>query len=217
MNYDRIYEYRFKGVNAEKKQIVWKEVSNFIYRKLNNPEKIIDPAAGFCEFINNIPSKEKWAIDINEDFLNKYANKDIKKIIGNNLSIELPENYFDGVFISNFLEHLSSQEEIASFLIKTYKSIRKGGRIAIVGPNYKYSIKQYFDFADHKIALSELSLAEHMYGAGFQIKEIHPKFLPFSFRSNSIFPVNKFSIRTYLKLPLTWKIFGKQFLLIGEK
>ena len=119
MNFERIYDYRFKNVNAEKKQIVWKEVSKFIYHKLNRPEKIIDPASGFCEFINNVPSTEKWAIDLNEDFLNKHADKNIKKIIGNNLSIALPENYFDGVFISNFLEHLSSQEEVAFFFNKS--------------------------------------------------------------------------------------------------
>src|SRR5690242_997103 len=108
MNYDRIYEYRFKNVDTQKKQIVWKEISDFIYGKLNSPEKILDPAAGLCEFINNISSTEKWAIDLHEDFLSSHAAKEVKKIIGNCLTVELPQNYFDGVFISNFLEHLNS-------------------------------------------------------------------------------------------------------------
>lgn len=217
INYDRIYEYRFKDVNTEKKQIVWKEVSIFIYQKLNKPEKIIDPAAGLCEFINNVHSIEKWAIDLHEDFLNKHANEGIKKIIGDNLLVELPENYFEGVFISNFLEHLTSQEEVALLLTKLYHSLKKGGRIAIIGPNFKHATKEYFDFADHTVILSEQGVAEHLYGAGFKILEIHPKFLPLSFRSNSILPVTKFTVRTYLKIPFAWKFLGKQFLLIGEK
>ena len=146
-----------------------------------------------------------------------HAKKNIKKIIGNSLSVELPENYFDGVFISNFLEHLSSQEEIAALLTKAFNCLKKGGRIAIIGPNFKYATKEYFDFADHKIALSELSTAEHLYGAGFQVKEICPQFLPLSFRSNSYLPINTFTVQTYLKIPFVWIFFGKQFLLIGEK
>lgn len=217
MNLDRIYEYRFKDVNAEKKLIVWREISKFIYGKLNRPEKILDPAAGLCEFINNIPSAERWAVDLNEEFLNVHANADVKKVTGNSLSIQLPENYFDGIFISNFLEHLSSQEEVASFLGRMHKCLKPGGRIAVMGPNFKYAAKEYFDFADHNVILSELGLAEHIYAAGFSITEIHGRFLPLSFRSNSFLPVNKFTVSAYLNMPFAWKFFGKQFLVIGEK
>ena len=217
MNLDRIYEYRFKDVNAAKKQIVWREISNFIYRKLNSPEKILDPAAGLCEFINNLPSAERWAVDFNGEFLNSHAHVGVKKITGNALDVSLPENYFNGVFISNFLEHLSSQEEVASFLGSMFKCLKPGGRIAVMGPNFKYATKEYFDFADHNVILSELGLAEHIYAAGFTIKEINSRFLPLSFRSNSFLPVNKFTVRAYLNMPLAWKLLGKQFLVVGEK
>ena len=217
MNLERIYNYRFKNVNANKKQIVWQEISHFIYKKLNRPVRVLDPAAGMCEFINNVPSKEKWAIDLNREFLSKYAALEVKKVIGDCLNIVLPEDYFDAVFISNFLEHLNSQETVAFLLEKIYLSLRKGGRIAIMGPNFKYSYKEYFDFADHTLILTEVGLAEHLYGAGFNIVEIHSKFLPLSFRSNSLLPINKFLINSYLKVPFAWKFLGKQFLLIAEK
>jgi SAM-dependent methyltransferase len=217
MNSERIYEYRFKGVDAKKKQVVWAEVSAFIYKKLNNPGKIIDPAAGFCEFINNVPAAEKWAVDLNEKFLNEHAHTEIKKITGNCLSVELPDNYFDAVFISNFLEHLSSQDEVASLLTRLHKCLKKGGRIAIMGPNFKYASREYFDFADHTVILTELGLAEHLYGAGFQVREIHPRFLPLSFRGRGLLPVSKLTVGLYLKTPFAWRFLGKQFLLIGEK
>lgn len=214
MNYDRIYEYRFKGINRDKKLLTWKIIAEFIYKKLNKPESILDPAAGDCEFINFVPSKERWAVDMNEG-TKKAAQKDIKVVIGNNLNVELPQNYFDGVYISNFLEHLHTQEEVADFLERMFNILKPGGRIAVMGPNFKYVYKQYFDFADHTVILSELGVAEHLFGAGFEINEIHPKFLPLSFRGG--IPVNEFLVRLYLALPFAWKIMGKQFLLIAQK
>ena len=217
MNFERIYEYRFRDVDSKKKQIVWKEVSNFIFKKLNNPNIILDPAAGLCEFINNVPSSEKWAVDMYADFLDKHAANNIKKVVGDSLKIDLPENYFDGVFISNFIEHLNSQEEVAFLLERLFKSLKKGGRIAIIGPNFKYATTEYFDFADHTVILSELGMAEHLYGAGFELKKIISRFLPLSFRSNGLLPVNKFTVSAYLHLPFAWRFMGKQFLLIAEK
>lgn len=218
LNYGRIYEYRFKGVDHKKKQIVWKEISHWMYAGyLKKPYSILDPAGGLCEFINLVPAREKWTIDIEKDFIEKYANPDVQIIVGNNLQVELPQNYFDAVFISNFLEHLHSQEEVASLLTRMYASMKSGGRIAVMGPNFKYTYKEYFDFADHTVILSELGLAEHLYGAGFEIVKIIPKFLPLSFRSGGILPVTPFTVKTYLSLPSAWKVLGKQFLVIAEK
>lgn len=215
MNYERIYEYRFQGIDKVKKKIVWEEISKFIYEKLQKPTRVLDPAGGMCEFINSVPATEKWAIDLNAVFLQQHANSNIKQVIGNNLEVELPENYFDGVFISNFLEHLHTQEEVAFFLERMCKTLRKGGYIAVMGPNFKYTANQYFDFADHTVILSELGIAEHLYGAGFEIEKIYPRFLPLSFRGG--LPVNKFLVQLYLQMPFAWRFFGKQFLVIAKK
>jgi SAM-dependent methyltransferase len=215
MNYNRIYEYRFKDVDKLKKQITWQEISNFIYKELKQPEIIIDPAAGECEFINSVPSKEKWAADLNKNVILKYAKNDVLIKIGDSLKMDLPSGYFAAVFISNFLEHLNSHEEIHILLKNMYNSLRKGGRIAVIGPNFKYCFKEYFDFADHKIILTHLSLEEHIYSAGFNIIKVIPRFLPVSFRGR--LPINKLIVRTYLSTPFFWKLFGKQFLIIAEK
>ncbi len=80
------------------------------------------------------------------------------------MEVDLPPQYFDAIFVSNFLEHLNSQEEVAIFLKRLYSTIKNGGRIVIMGPNFKYAYKEYFDFADHKIILSELGVTEHLMG-----------------------------------------------------
>ncbi len=56
MNYNRIYEYRFKYVDNVKKQKTWKLISEFVDKKLHQPKTILDPADGNCEFINNFPT-----------------------------------------------------------------------------------------------------------------------------------------------------------------
>jgi hypothetical protein len=215
MNYKRIYEYRFQGIDQKKKNIVWSEIASFIYNLTNKPKRAIDPAAGMCEFINHVPSDEKWAVDLNEEFVKEYAKPGINLVIGDVLTADLKKNYYDLVFISNFLEHLHSQEEVADFLTKMHDILAENGKIVVMGPNFKYTYKEYFDFADHTVILSELGVAEHLYGAGFKIDKIYPRFLPLSFRGG--LPVNRFLIKTYLSIPIAWKILGKQFLLIATK
>jgi SAM-dependent methyltransferase len=215
MDLDRIYEYRFRDVDHVKRRMVWDELARFMHKKLKSPNILLDPAAGMCEFINASPAKEKWAVDLNEPFIRAHADKDLHIVIGDTLSVDLPKDHFEGVFVSNFLEHLHSQEEVAAFLRKLYGHLKTGGRIAIMGPNFKYVYKEYFDFADHTVILSELGVAEHLYGAGFEVEAIHPRFLPLSFRGG--LPVNKFLVRTFLSMPFAWRFFGKQFLLIGRK
>ena len=215
MNYQGIYDYRFKDVNHAQKRIVWNEIALYVYRLTGQPKTVLDPAGGMCEFINNIPSEEKWTVDLNREFLDKYADKSIRQVIGNNLTVELPENYFDLVFISNFLEHLDSQIQVAAFLQRMHQSVKKNGFIVVMGPNYRYAYREYFDFADHTVCLSDLGVAEHLAGAGFSILKIHPRFLPISFRGG--LPVNKIMAQTYLQIPFVWKFFGKQFLIIGKK
>jgi ubiquinone/menaquinone biosynthesis C-methylase UbiE len=215
MNFDRIYQYRFKGIDDHKKRVTWTIIANFIYQQLSKPNSILDPAAGKCELINSIQSNDKWAVDLNDYFIKQYANKDVKIVVGNIFNVSLPENYFDAVFISNFLEHLNNQEEVSMLLEKMYKHLKPGGRIAIMGPNFKYAYRSYFDFADHTVILSELGVAEHLYGAGFSINKIYPRFLPLSFRGR--IPVNNFLVNAYLSLPFAWRFLGKQFLLIATK
>ncbi len=214
MNYDRIYQYRFQGVDKNKKLSTWKIIAAFIHEKLGQPNSMIDPAAGDCEFINQVPANEKWAVDMGEH--TKHAAKEgVKVVIGNNLEVELPQNYFEGVYVSNFLEHLHSQEDVAMFLERMFSILKPGGQIAIMGPNFKYCAKNYFDFADHTVILTELGVAEHLYGAGFEVKEVHDRFLPLSFRGK--IPVTDFLVKMYFKMPFAWRFMGKQFLLIAKK
>jgi hypothetical protein len=84
-----------------------------------------------------------------------------------------------------------------------------------MGPNFRYCAREYFDFADHVLALTHVSVEEHLYSAGFEIDRVIPRFLPYSFRSR--FPTAPRLVRTYLRIPLVWQVLGQQFLLVGRR
>ncbi len=105
-----------------------------------------------------------------------------RMLVADIMHAELPEAYFDGIFVSNFLEHLPHPDAVYDFLTKMHALTAPGGRIAIMGPNFRYCAREYFDCADHSLALSHVSVAEHLYTAGFRVASVTPRFLPFSFR-----------------------------------
>jgi hypothetical protein len=88
------------------------------------------------------------------------------------------------------------------------------GRIAVLGPNFRFCAKEYFDCADHCVALTHVAVAEHLYSAGYEVERVIPRFLPFSFRG--ALPPSAVLTRQYLRLPLAWRLLGKQFLVIGR-
>lgn len=214
MNYERIYEYRFSAINQDAKSKVWFEISKFVYPLMGKPVRILEPGGGRCEFIRSVTSaKERWVVD--KMMPDAGLLTDIRFIQGDIFNVNLPSAYFDGIFVSNFLEHLGSHDEIFSLLIKLRECLQDAGVIAIMGPNFKYAFKEYFDCSDHKITLTHLSVEELLYSSGYQVEKIIPRFIPFSFRGT--LPTSGILTRIYLHVPFLWKLFGKQFLILARK
>jgi ubiquinone/menaquinone biosynthesis C-methylase UbiE len=212
MDYGRLYEYRFRDVDQGAREAVWREIARYVHERLGRPQRVLDPAAGRGEFIRAVPAKERWAVDAvaYEDF---EPHSDVRLIVANVAEAELPAEYFDAVFVSNFLEHLPSQESVAEFLAKMLRCVRAGGRIVVLGPNFRFCSKEYFDCADHTLALTHVAVAEHLYAAGFEVESVIPRFLPYSFRS--AYPASAALTRRYLGTPTLWRLFGQQFLVTG--
>ena len=214
MNYERLYSYRFRDIDQDGRAAVWNEIAPHVHGLMGGPQKILDPAAGRGEFIGAVPAKETWAVD--EVAYPEAAHKpDTKVMVSPIMDAALPQGHFDGVYVSNFLEHLKDQEAIASFLEKMHRTMEAGGRIAIMGPNYRYCSDEYWDCADHYVALTHVAIGEHLYAAGFEPERVIPRYLPYSFRGT--LPLSPALTRSYLRMPLAWKLLGKQFLVIGSK
>ncbi len=214
MDYQRLYEYRFRNVDQAARAAVWREVACYIHEQLGRPQRVLDPAAGRGEFINAVPATERWAVD-QVAYVEGTYEPGVRTIVADVFDAELPAEHFDGVFVSNFLEHLPEQEAVASFLGRMHGAIAPGGRIAIMGPNFRYCAREYFDMADHTLILTHRAIAEHLYAAGFDPVRVEPRFLPYSFTGR--LPPSPALTRRYLRTPLAWKLVGKQFLVVGRR
>jgi hypothetical protein len=184
-----------------------------MHRRMGSPEAVLDPAAGRGEFITAVPAAERWAVDAVDQGADS-GDQDVKVIISDIMDADLPGAYFDGIFISNFLEHLPGQDSIADLLARLRAAMRPGAAIAIIGPNFKYCPREYFDCADHTVILTHVSVAEHLHAAGFDLTAVNARFLPYSFRGR--LPASPLLTRAYLHLPLTWRLLGKQFLVLAR-
>lgn len=214
MNFQRLYEYRFRGIDQDARESVWGEIAPFVHRQMGSPRRVLDPAAGRCEFINAVPAQERWAVD-QADYAEADADAGVHTVVADIMEADLPSGHFDGVWVSNFLEHLLSQEQTAAFLGRMHEAMAPSGRIAVMGPNFRYCSRDYFDCADHTLIYTHVSIAEHLYAAGFEPEHIVPRFLPYSFRGR--LPAGARPTRLYLQTPALWRLLGKQFLVIGRK
>jgi Methyltransferase domain len=214
MDYERVYQYRFREVNQGAREAVWPPIAQFVHDQLGRPRRVLDPAAGRCEFINAVPAADRWAVD-RMDVAEGSERCGVRFVLGDVMEVELPKSHFDGVFVSNFLEHLHTPEAVAAFLGRMRAFMEHDGRIGVMGPNYRYCARQYWDCADHHVPLTHVSIEEHLYAAGFQPIRSIPRFLPYSFRSR--LPASERLTATYLRWPPLWRVFGKQFLVIAER
>jgi hypothetical protein len=214
VNFERLYEYRFRDVDQRKRVAVWSQIGPHVHRLLGSPDRVLDPAAGRCEFLNAVPARERWGVDLVAHDEGRQA-PGVKLIVGDALEVELPESYFGGIWVSNFLEHLPDQETVAAFLERMRDRLVPEGRIAVMGPNFRYCAKEYFDCADHTVILTHVGVEEHLYAAGFEIVAVVPRFLPYSFRGR--LPAGAALTRRYLATPVAWRLLGKQFLVVARR
>jgi SAM-dependent methyltransferase len=211
-----LYRFRFRESERPQKMAIWKTLCESFFQDLIGNDKIVaDLACGYGEFINNIKAKEKYAIDMNPD-ARQFLTPGIKFFLSRADHVDaITDNAVDVVFTSNFLEHLKTKEECDAVLAEILRILKPGGRFIIMGPNIRYLAAEYWDFYDHYLPLSHLSLEEGLVQAGYEVTRIIPRFLPYTTRS--ALPQHAFLIKLYLRLPLAWRLFGKQFLVVAQK
>lgn len=212
-----IYRKRFQEAGIKEKEGMWKVLTENFFQQFINPNKdtVVDIAAGYGEFVNNIIAKKKIAVDLNKD-IKKFVNDDVECILADCKDIScIKDNSVNVVFISNFLEHLGSTDEVITVLKECYRILKKNGKIMILQPNIYYVKEKYWFFIDHKTPLTHVSLVEALNISGFKIDLLRKKFLPYSTKSR--LPKNSWLVKAYLKMPLAQLIFGKQTFVIGVK
>ena len=195
---------------------VWKVLtSDFFQKYIPESGAVLDLGCGWGEFINQIRAARKFGMDLNPESRNRLAGE--VTFFEQDCSAKWPleEHSLDVVFTSNFFEHLLNKEMLRATIAEIHRCLKPGGKIIALGPNIRFLAGTYWDFWDHHVALSDRSLSELLSLQGFRISECHPRFLPYTMARGSRPPLA--FLRAYLKLPLVWPLFGRQFLVIGEK
>ncbi|MDX2347069.1 MAG: class I SAM-dependent methyltransferase [Legionella sp.] len=211
-----LYKIRFKQNELPRKNAIWKVIcQSFLQKFIKKSDTVIDIACGYGEFINNIHANKKIGVDLNKDTL-AFLNPDVKlhQCQATNLSTITPGNA-DVLFTSNFLEHLLDKKMLDLFLDQVMLTLKPGGKYLILGPNLRYLPGQYWDFYDHHLGLTHLSLCEALQLKGFNIELCIDRFLPFT--TQGALPTHPFLVWFYLKMPFIWRILGKQFFIVAQK
>jgi SAM-dependent methyltransferase len=211
-----LYKIRFADEELERKNSIWRVICrDFLQSFISENHTVLDIACGYGEFINNISAKHKIAVDLNKDAQN-FLGKDIEfhKVSATEVSSHL-KNEVDIVFTSNFLEHLPNKELLNLFLSEVRNVLKDNGRYLILGPNLRYLPGQYWDFYDHHLGLTHISLSEALNLNGFKIVYSVPRFLPYT--TQGVLPTHPILVKLYIHMPFIWPIFGKQFFIIAQK
>jgi len=211
----RIYDVRFTGKEAYRNRVWQVLTGHFFSRWIKASDAVLDVGCGYGEFINNIAAREKFAIDLNPSAVN-HVHESVH-LIQQDCTKPWPlrDNSVDVVFSSNFFEHLPTKQDLQALLLEAYRCLRPGGRLMTLGPNVKHLSGSYWDFFDHHLPLTELSLSEAMLMAGFTVDRAIEKFLPYTMSQGHQPPI--WMLQLYLRMPFAWPIFGKQFLVIAHK
>jgi ubiquinone/menaquinone biosynthesis C-methylase UbiE len=212
---DDIYAERFDDADAARKEELWREIARFLQRYIPATGAVLDLACDRGTFIRNIAAREKWATDVRDVRRHLPPEVHFVQCDGLRLDQEVPGDHFDAVFMSNYLEHLASSESVIDQLQVVRRVLKRGGRAVVLQPNIRLVGGRYWDFIDHKVALTEKSLAEAAALAGLETQVVLTRFLPYTTKSR--IPQNAALVRLYLRLRPAWWLMGKQTLYIAVK
>jgi SAM-dependent methyltransferase len=211
-----VYDLRFGERERSAKEAVWREIGRFLQRRyIPAASKVMDVATDTGYFIRNINAAERWATDLRDTSASMPEGVRFLQADGLALAEVAPTDYFDIVFMSNYLEHLDSAESVIEQLRVAHRLLRVGGHVIVLQPNIKLVGNAYWDFIDHRVPLTEESLVEAATFAGFETSEVIGRFLPYSVKGR--LPAHRLLVRAYLGFSPAWRLFGKQTLYVGRR
>jgi hypothetical protein len=135
-------------------------------------------------------------------------------IVSDIFDVELPDAHVRRHLGFDFLEHLPTQEAIASFLEKMHAAAARGGRIAVMGLNFRYCAPRVLRLCRPHARAHARRGCRAPLRRRFRAGQGGPCYLPCSFRSR--LPASRTLTRRYLPMLPTWRFLGGQFLVIGN-
>jgi SAM-dependent methyltransferase len=211
----RLYRERFTDRDLAFKARMWEVLCrDFFQRWIHDTDTVMDLGAGTCEFINAIRCQEKIAVDLNPEVADHARDANVVVASGTDLA-PVASGSVDVVFCSNFFEHLPTKGAVLQTLAECHRVLRGTGTLIVLQPNVRYLPGRYWDYFDHHVPLTDRSMAEALRISRFVPTKIVPRFLPYTVRESRL-PRLLFLLRAYLRVPLMWRVFGRQMLIVAS-
>lgn len=210
-----LYEARFNEREISARDAVWHEIVKYLQRYVDADAPLLDLACDRGHFVRWVTARERWATDIRD--MRDALPADVRFVQSSGLDLAgaLPSSYFGTIFMSNYLEHLESSDAVIDQLRIVAGLLRPGGRVMVLQPNIRLVGPRYWDFIDHRVALTERSLLEAAELAGLHTLDLVTRFLPYSTKGR--LPTAPALVRAYLSFRPAWRLLGKQTLYVGVR
>ena len=214
---DNVYSDRFHEDEMGHRRELWQVLCQSWFPRFFPPDaRVIDLGAGYCEFINGIPAKEKYAIDRNPD-MREHAEDGVTCIVADleeGLG-QFADGAVDRVMASNVFEHLPDRDKLFRCLDAVHRVLAPGGKLVIMQPNVAAVKQRFYDFTDHLLPLTEKGMAEAVHSCGFEIEYLAARFLPYTTKSR--YPKWRFLVKLYLMIPVVHRFIGAQMFIVARK
>jgi SAM-dependent methyltransferase len=211
---DELYRHRFDEGDHRAKERIWPPIVQFLQRFVDADAPVIDIACDRGYFIRNVHARERWGSDVRD--VSRDLGPGIRFVLADGLALAdvVPTGHFGTVFMSNYLEHLPDASAVIRQLEVARRLLRPGGRVMVLQPNVRHVGAAYWDFIDHRVALTERSLVEAGSLAGLRPVKVISRFLPYTTKGR--LPVRAALVRAYLRVPPAWRLLGRQTLYVAE-
>ncbi len=211
---DGIYSRRFPA-EERSRVAIWRPIVRYLGRYIDPGSPVLEIACDRGQFINQVDVAERWATDVRD--MSATVDDGVRFVAADGLDLlaHLPESHFGTVFMSNYLEHLPSPDAVIRQFEVVARLLRPGGRVVVLQPNIRLVGASYWDFIDHRVALTERSLQEAAELAGLETVSVRARFLPYTTKGR--LPSHPLLVSLYLSVRPAWWLLGKQTLYVAAR
>lgn len=194
------------------RRFVWRSIANYLRSEIDTNSPVVDLGAGNLDFLESVRSIRRIAIDLDPAILDESAEgvEALRADVAER--IPLADDLIGTVLASNLLEHLE-RDEVDRCLREIHRTLRPGGKLLVIQPNFRVKPHHYFDDFTHKTILTHHSLRDWLLSIGFEVTRVDARFLPLTLKSRLSFGHHLTPL--YLRLP--YRPFASQMLVIARK